>query len=709
MKTVMVTGGAGFLGSHLCERLLDDGNDVLCVDNFLTGSKENILHLLNNPRFELLRHDITSPLYVEVDEIYNLACPASPTHYQADPVKTIKTSVHGAINMLGLAKRLKAKILQASTSEVYGNPEVHPQPEGYWGRVNPVGPRSCYDEGKRCAETLFFDYRRQHRLRIKVVRIFNTFGPRMHPNDGRVVSNFVVQALKGEDITIYGDGTQTRSFCYVDDLIEAMVRFMAMPDDVIGPINIGNPQEFTVLQLAERVLELTGSRSRLIFKPLPTDDPNRRRPNIAEATRLLGWRPSVDLDKGLRSIIAYFSARLSPQRDALSRSPKQMRRTSRAQLCPEIEARKVQARTRDPGSTELAQSRLARERIPGPARAGVTRRKLAGLAGSAGLYGLLLPELAAGSPGPESSPPPHITYPNLVFFDDFASLDSIDMSDSRIEGYKWYRLQWWENGITNLDCIRVSDSILYLGGGTGRGRVQSAIPFSNLRHFIGNVWGGGAYFEVRMKFNPLLGAGVTGGLGAYLFSIEHIYFDLFPYDAQFPGQARGYAHFAELDIMELAGLSSRNDYVGKTGFQGTLHDWSGVYDGAPTYRGWQFDLYNINSLHTAGAVDWKQFHTYGALWVPQAGSSPGYVRWFFDDRPLGSVYWLGPMRSPPQISKDKQYKGVPIDQSTPLRAGPIFSVIDGQRLAMQLDGNPDWPILVDWVKVWQKGQVQHSQ
>ena len=310
MKKILVTGGAGFLGSHLCERLLAAGHDVLCVDNFFTGTKANIAHLMNNPRFELMRHDITFPLYIEADEIYNLACPASPIHYQFDPVQTTKTSVHGAINMLGLAKRIKAKILQASTSEVYGDPEVHPQTEDYWGRVNPLGPRSCYDEGKRCAETLFFDYWRQHRLRIKVVRIFNTYGPRMLPHDGRVVSNFVVQALGGEDITIYGDGSQTRSFCYVDDLIEAMIRAMATPDDFTGPVNIGNPTEFTIRQLAEAVIGLTGSTSRLIFKPLPIDDPKQRQPDIALAKRVLGWSPSVELKSGLEKTISYFRAQL---------------------------------------------------------------------------------------------------------------------------------------------------------------------------------------------------------------------------------------------------------------------------------------------------------------------------------------------------------------------------------------------------------------
>jgi len=310
VKKILVTGGAGFLGSHLCERLLAAGHDVLCVDNFFTGTKTNIAHLMNNPRFELMRHDITFSLYVEVDEIYNLACPASPIHYQFDPVQTTKTSVHGAINMLGLAKRVKAKILQASTSEVYGDPEVHPQTENYWGRVNPVGPRSCYDEGKRCAETLFFDYWRQHHLRIKVVRIFNTYGPRMLPHDGRVVSNFVMQALTGKDITIYGEGNQTRSFCYVDDLIEAMIRVMATPDDFTGPINIGNPTEFTIRQLAEEVISLTGSKSRLIFKPLPVDDPKQRQPDISLAKKTIDWSPSVELKSGLEKTISYFRAQL---------------------------------------------------------------------------------------------------------------------------------------------------------------------------------------------------------------------------------------------------------------------------------------------------------------------------------------------------------------------------------------------------------------
>jgi len=306
MEKVLVTGGAGFLGSHLCDRLVADGCDVLCVDNFFTGAKSNIAHLLGNPYFELMRHDVSFPLYVEIGKIYNLACPASPVHYQHDPVQTTKTSVHGAINMLGLAKRTNATILQASTSEVYGDPEVHPQTEDYWGRVNPIGPRSCYDEGKRCAETLFFDYHRQHQLRIKVVRIFNTYGPRMHPNDGRVVSNFIVQALRGEDITIYGNGEQTRSFCYVDDLIEAMVRMMGSPDELTGPINIGNPNEVTMLELAETVLSLTGSKSTLAYKPLPADDPRQRRPDISLAKSKLVWQPTVSLEDGLRETIAYF-------------------------------------------------------------------------------------------------------------------------------------------------------------------------------------------------------------------------------------------------------------------------------------------------------------------------------------------------------------------------------------------------------------------
>ncbi|HWF63440.1 MAG TPA: UDP-glucuronic acid decarboxylase family protein [Rhizomicrobium sp.] len=305
-KRVMVTGGAGFIGSHLCERLLARGEDVLCVDNFFTGTKDNVAQLLASPHFELMRHDVTFPLYVEVDEIYNLACPASPVHYQFDPVQTTKTSVHGAINMLGLAKRCRAKILQASTSEVYGDPEEHPQTESYWGRVNPVGIRSCYDEGKRCAETLFFDYWRQHKLRIKVVRIFNTFGPRMHPNDGRVVSNFIVQALRGEDITIYGNGKQSRSFCYVDDLVEGMIRMMDSADDFTGPVNIGNTGEFTMLELAEKVIALTGSRSKIKFMPLPQDDPRQRQPDLTLARKMLSWDAVTPLDDGLKRTIAYF-------------------------------------------------------------------------------------------------------------------------------------------------------------------------------------------------------------------------------------------------------------------------------------------------------------------------------------------------------------------------------------------------------------------
>ena len=307
-KRILVTGGSGFLGSHLCERLLSAGNDVLCVDNFFSSTRHNIDHLLGNKRFELLRHDVTFPLYVEVDEIYNLACPASPVHYQFDPVQTTKTSVLGAINMLGLAKRLKIKILQASTSEVYGDPKIHPQPEEYWGNVNPIGLRSCYDEGKRCAEKLFFDYVRQHRLAAKVVRIFNTYGPRMHPNDGRVVSNFIIQALKGEDITLYGDGQQTRSFCYVDDLVEGLIRMMATSPSESGPINLGNPAEFTIRELATLVLELTGSPSKLVFRPLPSDDPKQRKPDIRRADAVLGWRPTVRLREGLTRTIAYFEA-----------------------------------------------------------------------------------------------------------------------------------------------------------------------------------------------------------------------------------------------------------------------------------------------------------------------------------------------------------------------------------------------------------------
>jgi len=309
-KRVLVTGGAGFLGSHLCERLLDQGRDVLCVDNFFTGTKDNVAHLLLHPSFELMRHDITFPLYVEVDEIFNLACPASPIHYQFDPVQTTKTSVHGAINMLGLAKRVKAKILQASTSEVYGDPEVHPQVESYWGRVNPIGLRSCYDEGKRCAETLFFDYHRQHKLEIKVARIFNTYGPRMHPNDGRVVSNFIVQALKGEPITIYGEGRQTRSFCYVDDLIEALLKLMESPGDFTGPVNLGNPVECDIRELAELSIKLTNSKSKLSFKPLPSDDPTQRQPDISLAKKILKWEPTTSLETGLLKTIAYFDALL---------------------------------------------------------------------------------------------------------------------------------------------------------------------------------------------------------------------------------------------------------------------------------------------------------------------------------------------------------------------------------------------------------------
>jgi len=306
MNKILVTGGAGFLGSHLCERLVKEGRDVLCVDNYFTGTKHNVVQLLRSPRFELMRHDITFPLYVEVDQIYNLACPASPIHYQFDPVQTTKVSVHGAINMLGLAKRVKARILQASTSEVYGDPEVHPQTESYWGRVNPLGPRACYDEGKRCAETLFFDYYRQHQLDIKVVRIFNTYGPRMHPNDGRVVSNFIVQALRGENITIYGKGSQTRSFCYVDDLVDGLVRMMDTQRGFTGPVNLGNPGELSILELAEQVLRLTRSKSRIRFKPLPKDDPKQRCPDITLARKQLKWRPKVALDDGLKETIRYF-------------------------------------------------------------------------------------------------------------------------------------------------------------------------------------------------------------------------------------------------------------------------------------------------------------------------------------------------------------------------------------------------------------------
>ena len=309
-RRILVTGGSGFLGSHLCDRLVARGDDVVCADNLFTGRKRNIAHLIGKPNFEFLRHDVTFPLYVEVDQIYNLACPASPVHYQHDPVQTTKTSVHGAINMLGLAKRLRARIFQASTSEVYGDPDIHPQPEEYWGRVNPIGIRSCYDEGKRCAETLFFDYYRQHKLDIRVGRIFNTYGPRMHPNDGRVVSNFIVQALKGEDITLYGDGSQTRSFCYVDDLIDAFMTFMDKDGDLPGPINLGNPTEFTIKQLAENVIDLTGSKAKLVYRPLPSDDPKQRQPNIDKARDVLGWQPKVKLRDGLVTTIEYFDGLL---------------------------------------------------------------------------------------------------------------------------------------------------------------------------------------------------------------------------------------------------------------------------------------------------------------------------------------------------------------------------------------------------------------
>ena len=311
MKRVLVTGGAGFIGSHLCERLLGEGADVLCVDNYFTGAKTNITHLMSHPHFEIMRHDVTFPLYVEVDEIYNLACPASPVHYQYDPVQTTKTSVHGAINMLGLAKRVGAKIFQASTSEVYGDPKIHPQPESYWGHTNPIGPRACYDEGKRCAETLFFDYRRRHNLSIKVARIFNTYGPRMHPNDGRVVSNFIVQALQNEPVTIYGDGSQTRSFCYVDDLVEAFIRLMGLDDDFAGPMNLGNPGEFTILELAEKTIAAIGSKSEIIRKPLPADDPVQRQPDISLARQMLDWDPAIALDEGLKKTIDYFDRLLS--------------------------------------------------------------------------------------------------------------------------------------------------------------------------------------------------------------------------------------------------------------------------------------------------------------------------------------------------------------------------------------------------------------
>jgi UDP-glucuronate decarboxylase len=312
-RRVLVTGGAGFIGSHLCERLLGRGEEVLCVDNFFTATRPNVSGLMVNSRFELVRHDVCFPLYVEVDKIYNLACPASPIHYQFDPVQTTKTSVHGAINMLGLAKRVKAKILQASTSEIYGDPTVHPQTEDYWGHVNPIGPRSCYDEGKRCAETLFFDYHRQHKLRIKVARIFNTYGPRMHPNDGRVVSNFIVQALRNNDITVYGDGMQTRSFCYVDDLVEGLIRLMETGDGVVGPVNLGNPEEFTIRQLAEIVVDITGSASKIVHRPLPTDDPKQRQPEISKAQDLLGWRPAVPLRVGLTKTAAYFEGLLAQE------------------------------------------------------------------------------------------------------------------------------------------------------------------------------------------------------------------------------------------------------------------------------------------------------------------------------------------------------------------------------------------------------------
>ena len=305
-KRIAVTGGAGFLGSHLCEKLLDQGHEVLCIDNFFTGTKQNIFHFLENPLFEMIRHDVTFPLYIEVDEIYNLACPASPIHYQFDPVQTTKTSVHGAINMLGLAKRIKAKIFQASTSEVYGDPQIHPQPESYWGHVNPNGIRACYDEGKRCAETLFFDYHRQHNLKIKIARIFNTYGPRMHPNDGRVVSNFIMQALQGKPITVYGDGSQSRSFCYVDDLIEGFVKFMETKDDFTGPVNLGNPREFTILELAQKVIEMTDSKSKIIFRDLPLDDPQQRRPDISLAKSKLNWEPNITLENGLNPTIEYF-------------------------------------------------------------------------------------------------------------------------------------------------------------------------------------------------------------------------------------------------------------------------------------------------------------------------------------------------------------------------------------------------------------------
>jgi UDP-glucuronate decarboxylase len=334
-RRVLVTGGAGFIGSHLCEQLLQTGCEVLCVDNFFTGSRRNIEHLRDHPRFEIMRHDITFPLYVEVDEIYNLACPASPVHYQWDPVQTTKTSVLGAINMLGLAKRLRGKILQASTSEIYGDPEIHPQQESYWGHVNPIGPRSCYDEGKRCAETLFFDYRRQHHLRIKVLRIFNTYGPRMQPNDGRVVSNFIVQALNNQPITVYGEGLQTRSFCFVDDLVRGMIGLMNTPDTVTGPMNCGNPNEFTIRDLAEKVISMTGSRSRIVHRPLPQDDPRQRRPDISQAQELLNWRPTIMLTEGLQRTIAYFDKLQSKeegQRIRVSRSVERLRSPAKSKV-----------------------------------------------------------------------------------------------------------------------------------------------------------------------------------------------------------------------------------------------------------------------------------------------------------------------------------------------------------------------------------------
>jgi UDP-glucuronate decarboxylase len=348
-KRILVTGGAGFIGSHLCERLLAQGNDVLCVDNFYTGTKDNLQGLLGNPYFELLRHDITFPLYVEVDEIYNLACPASPVHYQFDPVQTTKTSVHGAINMLGLAKRVKARIFQASTSEVYGDPLEHPQSETYWGHVNPVGPRSCYDEGKRCAETLFFDYRRQHNLSIKVARIFNTYGPRMHPNDGRVVSNFIVQALSGRPITVYGKGTQTRSFCYVSDTVDAFLRLMRTDDEFAGPVNVGNPNECTMLELAQTIIDMTGSRSRIVFEPLPDDDPVRRRPDIRMAERMLGWQPTVTLRDGLRQTIEYFDG-------SLAQPGRQPKRSTRTKVPTErsLDGRRVDQTTASEPAPQLA-------------------------------------------------------------------------------------------------------------------------------------------------------------------------------------------------------------------------------------------------------------------------------------------------------------------------------------------------------------------